>query len=301
MKHNGLWNQRAVLVLASLSLLGATYLAAGCGKNPAAPGATKLVPLTLVLQGSGAGAASGLHAGRALYAAGVAAADSDTVLVGSTEVVLTRALMVVRDVRFMTPELPDTSDGSDTTAMGPGMMSMFQFASADTDTTDHDSDEMNSVIFRGPFVLDLLSHSNAALDTQMVAPGDYHHVQGHLQALHAGDAAATPDLSFLVGSTVYLEGDILGEGGGHFTYQARIDNEFQIRGRFTVLADTPATSFISFDASRWLIGRDGQFLDPRVADNDMWIKWAVRHSIKIGMDDDHDGRWDDGDTHAGSM
>ena len=273
MKHNKLWKQHAALTLLSISLLGFIYLMAGCGKSPTAPG-SKLVPLTLVAQGSGTGVAPVLHAGRALRAAGIAAAEIDTIRVDSTEVVLTRALLVVRDIQFVTSEMPDSSDDMDSTAM---------------------------VTFHGPFVLDLLSASNAVLDTKMVAPGDYNHVQGHLQALQAGDAAATPDLSFLVGNTVYLEGDILGEGGGHFTYEARIDNEFQIRGQFTVQADTPATSFITFDVSRWLAGRDGQFLDPRIADNDQWIKWAIRHSIKIGMDDDHDGIWDDGDTRAGSL
>jgi hypothetical protein len=158
-------------------------------------------------------------------------------------------------------------------------------------------DEGEAVTFRGPFVLDLLNHSGAALDTMMVSPGDYHHVQGHLQALHDGDAAATPDLSFLIGSTVYLEGTIDGEGGGPFTFHARIDDEFQIRGRFTVEANTPATAFITFDPDFWLLDRDGHFLDPRNPDNLQAIESAIRHSIKVGMDEDHDGEMDD-DMHA---
>ncbi|HKW50586.1 MAG TPA: hypothetical protein VJQ53_02540, partial [Candidatus Eisenbacteria bacterium] len=102
---------------------------------------------------------------------------------------------------------------------------------------------------------------------------------------------------FLVGSTVYLTGTVDGEGGGPFTYQARIDNEFQIRGKFTVQTGTPATAFIVFDLSTWLRGRDGAFLDPRLPENDEAIRSAIRHSVKAGMDRDHDGEIDD-DMHA---
>lgn len=70
-----------------------------------------------------------------------------------------------------------------------------------------------------------------------------------------------------------------------------------IRGMFTVSTGTPATTFITFDPSRWLVGRDGRFLDPRNPDNLFAIKWAIRHSIKMGMDDNHDHRMDD-DMHA---
>jgi len=103
----------------------------------------------------------------------------------------------------------------------------------------------------------------------------------------------------LIASTVYLKGTVSGDGGGPFTYQARIDNEFQIRGKFTVPTDTRATAFITFDLSRWLRGRDGAFLDPRLPENDQLIRSAIRHSIKVGMDENHDGECDD-DMHAES-
>jgi hypothetical protein len=149
------------------------------------------------------------------------------------------------------------------------------------------------IIFRGPFVIDLLSHASEELDTKMVPAGVYRRVQGHLRALHAGDGVATAELASMVGSTVWLEGTIGGEGGGPFSFLARIDNEFQIRGAFTVEAETPATGFITFDLSKWLQDRDGHFLDPRSAENLNAIKSAIRHSIKVCMDEDHDGEMDD--------
>jgi hypothetical protein len=149
-------------------------------------------------------------------------------------------------------------------------------------------------------VLDLLTGHAARLDTVMVQPGDYARIQGHLRMLRASDLDAA-DFPGLVGSTVWLEGTIDGEGGGPFAYLARIDDEFMIRGGFHVDTATPATAFITFDITKWLRGRDGRFLDPRVAENAFAIKRAIRHSIKVCMDDDHDGRiddrmhWEDGD------
>ncbi|MEK7347284.1 MAG: hypothetical protein AABZ94_00275 [Candidatus Eisenbacteria bacterium] len=177
-------------------------------------------------------------------------------------VTFTKALLVVRDVRLVFPG---------------------------------DDDAQGQIRFRGPFVIDLLSGHAARLDTMMVQPGDYARVQGHFQMLRSGDADAA-EFPGLVGSTVWLEGTIDGEGGGPFSFLARIDNEFQIRGLFRVAAETPATAFVAFDLSKWLSDANGRFLDPRDFENEQAIKSAIRHSIKVGMDDDRDGSMDD-DMH----
>lgn len=265
---------------------------AGCStdKQPLAPRQT-LVPLTLATQASGAAS---------FRAAGTAGTFSTTATESdSVNVTLTKAYLVVRDVRFILSDM-ETGGGGDTTGTGdstnmsatwdvgddsiPGM--------GDDDSIPDMGDEGEGVVFHGPFAIDLLDHTAMALDTLMVPPGDYHRVQGHLQALHAGDAPAA-DLPFLVGSTVYLEGTVDGSNGGPFTFEARIDDEFQIRGNFTVQSDTPATAFITFNPDQWLIGRDGRFLDPRNPDNLFAIKSTIRHAIKACMDDNHDGRMDD--------
>jgi hypothetical protein len=167
----------------------------------------------------------------------------------------------------------------------------------ETDGAREGDDDNGQVRFKGPFVIDLLSGHAERLDMQMVMPGDYRRVQGHLRALREGDEDATEHAE-LVGSTVLLEGTIGGEGGGDFSYLARIDNEFQIRGAFTVDEETPATAFVTFDLARWLADRDGHFLDPRDDANDQAIKSAIRHSIKVGMDVDHDGEMDDKEMHG---
>lgn len=249
----------------------------GCGGGKTnAP--VKLVPLTVTAQGVG-GAAQRFAASS--LTSGVAATDT-------IPVTFTQALLVVRDVRFVLPD--EFMGGDDTDSTGTGETDSTGVG--ETDSTGVNEDEGGQVRFHGPFVIDLLAGTAQTLDTEMVPPGDYEHVQGHLQPLHAGDAPASthPDL---VGYTVWLEGDIAGDGGGHFVYKAPINDEFQIRGGFNVEQDTPATAFVTFDLSRFLTDREGHFLDPRIADNDKWIRQAIRHAIKVGMDDDHDGEMDD--------
>ena len=266
-----------------LATVGALSIAAlaGCGSdNVSGP---KQVPLTVKAMGTGAQASSAnLSAGLSLHTAYSAAAES-------IPVTYTKALLVVRDVRFHfedgTNDTLDTEDGDmDSTGMHEDSTGMGEHEDGD----HHDG---GMVIYRGPFVIDLLAQSAESLGTQLVPPGNYDRVQGHLQALHAGDWNAG-NYSYLIGATVYLEGLVEGDGGGPFTYSARIDDEFMIRGRFTVDAGgAPATAFITFDLSKWLL-KDGQFLDPRNPDNATWIEWAIRHAIKVGMDKDHDGHPD---------
>jgi len=269
-------------------LAGAILLAAiaGCSSNKVTAPA-KPVPLTI--QGMGIGGANRAGSPSAVLASGApnrAGAVDDTL-----PVTFTKALLVVRDVRFKLTEGAETDSTDD------------DLADADdpNDSTgvherDDDDEGEGAVIFRGPFVIDLLAQSAESLDTELVPPGDYRRVQGHLRPLRAGDWNASK-FDFLVGSTVYLTGTVEGDGGGPFTYQARIDTEFQIRGKFTVQAETPATAFIVFDISRWLRGRNGAFLDPRLAENDQAIRSAIRHSVKAGMDRNHNGQCDD-DMHA---
>jgi hypothetical protein len=247
---------------------------AGCGSDSVS--GPKQVLLTVKAMGTGAASSARLASGLTFHSAYSAAAES-------IPVTFTKALLVVRDVRFHFEDgdfdTLDTDDGD--------MDSTGSQGDSIGEGEDDDDQDGGMVTFRGPFVLDLLSQSAESLGTQLVPPGDYDRVQGHLRALRASDwnAGGYP---YLIGATVHLEGLVEGEGGGPFTYQARIDNEFMIRGRFTVEPGSPATAFISFDISKWLV-KDGAFLDPRIPDNAKWIEWAIRHAIKVDMDEDHDG------------
>jgi hypothetical protein len=260
----------------TLATLGLTVIGCG-GKHVAAPGG--LARVTLEAGGTGASAV------RALRAASLAVSDTDTTHV---DVTFTRALLVVRDIRFLNSQ--EGGEENDSTEAEGQDAARIGFAAADSEPSE---DNEGGIVFRGPFVVDLLSHRADSLDTKLVPAGLYDRIQGHLQALHDGDAAATPDLAFLIGSTVDLEGTISGDAGGPFTFKARIDDEFQIRGAFTVQSDTPATAFLVFDLNHWLVDGQGRFLDPRNPENAQAIESAIRHAIKVGTDNDHNGEMDE--------
>ncbi|HEX7078064.1 MAG TPA: hypothetical protein VF363_06570 [Candidatus Eisenbacteria bacterium] len=262
-----------------------SFAASGCGGGAKTNAPVKPVPLTVTAMG--VGGAVQRFAAPALVA-GVAATDT-------IPVTFTQALLVVRDVRFV---LPDELSGDDADMLGTGEGDDDSLGVGESDSTGvgESEDGGGQIRFHGPYVIDLLSGTAQKLDTQMVPPGDYVRVQGHLQPLHSGDEPAS-DHPDLVGYTVWLEGDIAGDGGGHFVYKTPINDEFLIGGRFTVAQDTPATAFVTFDLSRFLTDRSGHFLDPRIGDNDQAIRQAIRHAIKAGMDENHDGAMDD-DMHA---
>lgn len=257
--------RRAVFLFAVLLFAAAAVWS--CGKDDSA--SPRRVPLTLEAQGVGSN--SQTFSATALLSAATA---QDTI-----PVTFTRALVVVRDVRFV---FPDGDDDADTLGLGDG----------DSTDADGDDDDGGQVRFMGPFVIDLLAGNAQTLGTQMVPEGVYTKIMGHLQSLQAGGPLAT-QYPELVGMTVLLEGDIAGDGGGHFLYTARIDDEFIIHGSFSVVGSQPVTSFLVFDLSRLLRDRDGHFLDPRVTDNDQLIRQAIRHAIKVGIDADKDGEPDD--------
>ena len=250
--------------------LAAAFLASGGCSSDNATG-PKRVPLKVMAQGVG-GTSSRLVTAPNMTAAAVA--DTDTM------VTYTRALLVVRDVRFV---MSDSDEGGETdTTVTPH----------DSTDADSDHDDAGQIRYRGPFVIDLLAGDAQDLGTQMVPAGIYHHVMGHLQKLAGGGDLATqfPDL---IGATVLLEGDVHGEGGGHFIFESRIDTEFIIRGTFEVTGDSPVTSFLVFDLSEFLRGHDGAFLDPRDPGNELAIRVAVKHAVKVGIDEDHDGEPDE--------
>lgn len=269
---------------------GLLVLAGGCGGNKVAGPASR-VPVTLQAAGvravDGAASPSPVSLDGALYSA---ASQTDLI-----PVTFTRALLVIREVRFK----PEPGGEQDTPGMDEGVgddsesgLDELTEDVGSTGASEADDAHAGHIRFRGPFVVDLLSQSAESLDTQLVPPGVYRRVDGHLRPLRDDDWNAG-DFDYLIGTTVHLEGTVDGDGGGPFTYKTPINGHFSIRGLFTVEDATPATAFITFDISRWLLGRDGKFLDPRDAENDRRIRWAIRHSVKVGMDRDHDGRMDD--------
>ena len=290
MIRNHLSRRLPTAILVLCAALGIAF-APSCGK---VNGPSKGVPMTLRAGGTGSSVNSMMAMG-IMHGSGC----------DSIPVTYSQVLLVVRDVRFRLAETePDDSmdvadDMDDLNAGSDNLVaSLDGHGHGDGDGDDdhgdgeHHGDGDEQVVFKGPFVVDLLTHTADSLDTQLVQPGDYRSVKGHIAPLKTDDWNAN-DFTFLVGSTVFIQGTVTGDGGGAFTYQATIRHPFKIKGNFTVETATPATAFLVFDTTQWLCSSHGTFLDPRDPANDFAIRRAIIRSLKIGMDDNHDGRCND--------
>lgn len=219
-------------------------------------------------------------------------------------VTYSRALLVVREVRFKVNGVGDDDDddgddddGEDDLAAG----FMASTGVGDVEGLGQDNPgwpghgrNPHDIIFTGPYIVDLLSQTADSLDTQLVPPGNYHSTRGYVAPLRVDDWNAGEN-AFLVGYTVHLEGTVDGDGG-EFTFQTPLYRKFNIKGKFTVEEETPATAFLTFDLSHWLVAPNGEFLDPRNPANEAAIQRAISKSIRLVWDDDHDGKCDD-DEH----
>jgi len=166
MSNNRLANLSRRLMVAC-GVAGALALGlAGCG-GKASTGPTQMVPLTLVAQGLGGSTARYAAPAGAVFT--TATADTDTI-----PVTFTKALLVVRDVRLVRPEVMDDSTGQTDSL---GATDSLDVSDGEDDGEDHEGDDQGQVRFHGPFVIDLLSGTAARLDTMMVEPGDYKRIQ----------------------------------------------------------------------------------------------------------------------------
>jgi len=285
-------------------ILGAACLLAGAGcstdggNNAGMGPGNGTVPVTLRAQGLGTASGRQPSTMARTIGASFASASDDTI-----PVTFTKALLVVHDVRFHMisgGETDSTGGGTDSTGAGednPDMIDQAYAQSLEGHGMGHgggydDKDSVETIRFRGPFVVDLLTQTSDSLDTQMVEPGTYRNTIGHIRPLLSTDWNA-PSFEYLIGGTVYLQGTVDGPGGDTFTYRAKIYHVFKIRGEFTVDEATPATMFLTFDISQWLRGPGGRFLDPRDGENGLAIRNAIIRSLKMGMDRNHNGRCDD--------
>lgn len=285
-------------------------LAGGCSTDNAGkmagPG-NGTVPMTL--KAMGLGTASGRQPATMARTLGASfATSSDDTL----PVTFTKALIVVHDVRFRlisAAETDTTGGGTDSTGAGEGdadardqayAMAVEGHGMGHGDgghgDGDHGRGDDSLIVFTGPFVVDLLTQTSDSLDTQMVEPGDYRNIVGHIRPLLATDWNAS-SFEYLIGGTVYLQGTVDGPGGDTFTYRTKFYHVFRIPGKFTVDASTPATAFLTFDISSWLRGPGGRFLDPRDGENGLPIRNAIIRSLRMGMDRNHNGHCDD-DMHG---
>jgi hypothetical protein len=249
----------------------------GCSQDSSGPeasgnGSVQLTVAGGVDQGS-------VHLGKSDGTAGTLAA------VESLEV--DQALIVLKDIRFLAA--PDSAHLRDSLQCG-----------RDADFEDHDGWKKDSTThFKGPFIVALHDTTPVQIAVDTVKPGDYTGIKFNIHKLRKSDVTRNPLLpDTLVGYSVAVTGRVkYASGWSTFVFKADIDEDFKVKGDFTVAEGQTLTPYVlKFELGSWFQGPSSRTLDPNDQMDRRWIRYAIKAALKGrvagGHDHNHDGHPD---------
>ena len=211
---------------------------------------------------------SGTGAGQS---AGATVDGGLAVAVGTDELVITRAQIVLREIEF---EYEDSL---------PGCVSRY------------DDDDECEKIEMGPVLVDL--PLNGSLRTQLTAPvpaGTFDEIEFELEHAHddsASERAFRREHPEFNGISVRVEGTFNGQP---FTFVSSVRAELEMEfSPPLVVGESGHNVTISVDLARWFRRTDGTVIDPRTANpgsvNAGIVASNIRSSFDAFNDDDRDG------------
>lgn len=249
----------------------------GCSQDSSGPGASGNGSVQLTVAG---GIEQGsVSLGKSAGTAGVLAA------VESLEV--DQALIVLKDIRFLAA--PDSAHIRDSVECG-----------RDADREDHEGWKRDSTThFKGPFIVALRDTTPVQIAVDTIRPGDYSGIKFKIHKLRSTDVTRNPLLpDSLVGYSVVVNGRVkYAAGWSAFLFKADIDEEFKVKGDFTVAEGQAVTPYVlKFDLGSWFQGPFSRTLDPNDLTDRRWIRYAIKAALKGrvagGHDHNRDGRPD---------
>ena len=250
----------------------------GCSPESSGPGGSGNGSVQLMVSG---GADQGtVRLGKTGGATGVLAP------VESLEV--SQALIVLKDIHFL--GAPDSARLRDSVE-----------CRFDADREDHDGWKRDSTThFKGPFIVALHDTTPVQIAVDTITPGQYSGLKFNIHKLRMSDVTRDPLLpDSLVGYSVVVAGSVKYPGGTWvpFLFKADIDEDFKVKGDFTVAEGQSVTPYVlKFDLGSWFRTANGRTLDPNDPADRHWIRYAIKASLKGrmagGRDHDHDGRPD---------
>lgn len=265
---------RALFLLTLVSL----FALAGCGDDPAGPGASGSMSLSVFVPAGGSGAAS-IRDGRG---PSLDLVQND----GSHELVVTRAAVVLREIELerQDEECPDD------------------------DTAGEDSGDDACEEFEvGPVLVELPLDGTVQRQVTVSPPaGSYDEVEFEI---HKPDDGNPDDQAFVDDHPMFADVSIRVEGtfdGEPFTFTSRIDEEQEIELSPPIVVngggDTNVT--LVLDVSTWFVDPATRSLvDPRTAEdgqeNASVVSENIERSIEAFEDEDEDGD-DDSEEDDGS-
>jgi hypothetical protein len=278
--------KRILLLLAGMSL----FLAA-CRENTSGPsgsGGTSGQNPLVSLRVSTIGASRGIHLGKI--------SDGASTLANVDSMIIDSALIVLKDIKFI--NAIDTAYTRDSS----------QVKGDDDNEQMHEGQHGDSahaaVRFHGPFLVVLKDTVPVQVALDTIPPGNYSGIKYVIHKLRTRDLSANTMLpDSMVGTSIVVVGSAkYNDGWKTFEYKADINEEFKVKGDFTINAgDKLVPIALKFDLVSWFTAPDGRLLDPNSWFDRIFIRFNIKASLKGrmigGRDMDHDG-WPDWFHHG---
>jgi len=210
-------------------------------------------------------------------------------------IVLERVRLVVREVEVEGGDAGAACPGDDSapSPAGAGVVPLH-----DGDDGEDDGEDCDDGLEFGPFLVDLSGAELAggvhwAFDVPVPA-GTYEELEVKVNTLPVGKAAGNAGLAEMAAlhASVAVNGTI---DGVPFLYTAPMEIEQEREDELVVDAETAPNLTLDVDPTGWFGGTGDARLDPRDPTDEGAIRAAIRASIRLDRDDDHDGCDDDGD------
>jgi len=203
--------------------------------------------------------------------------QNDTFIVGTNTLIITKAQLVLRNIRLKQRE---------TAACG------------DSEPRPAGCEEFKA----GPIVLDLpLTPGASPQVTVTIPPGTYDKVEFKIHKVSDKDTAFVAANPTFANKSIHVEGTY---NGTAFTFDTDLDVEQEMElATPLVIADTTTSTNLTVrvDVSTWFKTAAGALIDPSTANNgganNGVVTENIQHSFKAFRDKEHDGGDDDNNNH----
>jgi len=259
-------------------LIFVALVAWSCSDNSEGPGSRSGQTVAVQLTASAARPSGAVQLGK--VSGTDAAVDS---------IIVDDALIVLKDIKFSADI--DTLHGRDSS----------ECEHRDEEEDNERDDSLGHIHFRGPFLVVLQDTTPVQITVDTIPPGTYNGIRFMIHKLRRKDVMRNPALpDSLVGFSIVVHGSVKYASGGWtpFVFRTDIDEDFKVKGNFVIGPGDNLTPYVlKFDLASWFMDGMGRILDPNSRMDRMWIRWAIKASLKGhmigGRDHDHNGDPDD--------
>ena len=150
-----------------------------------------------------------------------------------------------------------------------------------------------------PFVKDLMvGQAVQEIQTVAVPAGTYKELEIEIDELNPEDGAVYTNNPDLQGRSIYIEGYLNNDPQNTFSFASDLEEEQEQEFKPPIVLDenSPSTSVVlTIDMGTWFVDEAGNFIDPRLAQNQSAIEENIKNSIDVFEDKDDDDEDDDDD------